>query len=79
VILSLTREERAGGMGLEVMLEAKDRPELPRLLVNLPEHTDRLIEQLPAAWLGATIEVIDASPFPRVCPGPSGCVDKLAR
>jgi len=79
VVLSITREERAGGMGLEVLLEAQDRPLLPRLIVNLPPHVDRLIDQLDPAFVGATLVAIDVSPFPRVCPSKSGCVDKLAR
>jgi Aspartyl protease len=79
VILSITREEKAGGMPLEVVLEAKHKPELPRLIVNLPENVDRLLDQLDAQWIGATIDVVDASPYPRQCPGKNGCVDKLAR
>ncbi len=79
VVLSITRDESAGGMGLEVVLEAKDRPTLPRLLVNLSPNTDRLIDHLDAAFLGATLLVVDASPYPRVCPGASGCVDRLER
>ncbi len=79
VILSLTREERAGGMPLEVVLEAKDRPMLPLVIANLPPHVDRLIDQLPAEFAGVTLIVVDASPYPRDCPGKNGCVDKLAR
>ncbi len=79
LVLSITRDETAGGMGLEVMLEAADRPELPRLLVNLPPNIDRLIEQLDARFVGATLVVLDASPYPRACPGANGCVDKLQR
>ncbi|HEU0035716.1 MAG TPA: hypothetical protein VFQ53_34125 [Kofleriaceae bacterium] len=79
VVLSLTREEKAGGMDLEVILEAQGHPELPRLIVNLPPHVDRLLDQLEPAFLGTTLVVVDASPFPRKCPGNGGCVDKLAR
>jgi hypothetical protein len=78
VILSVTREERAGGMPLELVLEPS-RPELPLVIVNLPAHVDRLIDQLPAAFAGATVAVVDASPYPRECPTKNGCVDKLAR
>ena len=81
VILSLTREERAGGMPLEVTLMAKDRPELPLVIANLPAHVDRLIDQLPPEFVGVTLEVVDVGPYPRDCPPQlkNGCVDKLAR
>jgi hypothetical protein len=79
VILSITREELAGGMGLEVVLEARGRPELPQLIVNLPPHVDRLLDQLDPKFLGTTLDVLDASPYPRDCPSKQGCVDKLAR
>ena len=80
VVLSITRDELAGGMGLEVVLEARDRPLLPRLIVNLPPSIDRLLDHLDEGFLGATLVVVDASPYPRVCPGgTNGCVDKLAR
>jgi len=79
VVLSLTRDEQAGGMGLEVVLEPQGRPELPMLIANLPPHVDRLIDQLDPKFVGVTLAVVDASPFPRDCPGKNGCVDKLAR
>lgn len=78
IVLSITREERAGGMGLEVMLEATGKPELPRLIVNLPPHLDRALEQLPPDFLGVTLTVRDASPYPRECPSKQACVDRLA-
>jgi hypothetical protein len=79
VILSLTREEKAGGMPLEVVLEAKGQPKLPLVIANLPPHVDRMIDQLPAEFAGVTLTVVDAGPYPRECPGRNGCVDKLAR
>ncbi|MEJ7597064.1 MAG: hypothetical protein WKG01_04065 [Kofleriaceae bacterium] len=79
VVLSVTRDPRAGGSDLEVILEAKDQPELPRLIVNLPAHVDRVIDQLPASFVGTTLQVIDASPHPRACQTRAACVDKLAR
>jgi len=53
--------------------------EMPYLIVNLPSHVDRLIHQLKPDFLGKTVVVVDASPFPRACPGTGGCVDQLAR
>jgi hypothetical protein len=79
VVLSITRDERAGGTDLEVVLEPKDKPELPRLIVNLPPNSDRLIDHLPPEWIGVTLDVIDASPFPRKCSQPGGCVDRYAK
>jgi hypothetical protein len=79
LVLSITREEPAGGMGLEVILEATGRPELPRLVVNLPPTADRVIEHLRPEWVGAALVVVDASPYPRQCPAEGGCVDLLAR
>jgi hypothetical protein len=78
LVLSVTREEVAGGMPLELMIEATAQPALPRLLINMPGHVDKLLHQLPAAFVGATLAVVDASPFPRACPTRDGCVDLLA-
>jgi hypothetical protein len=79
VVLSITRDERAGGMDLEVVLAAQGEAKLPYLIVNLPAHVDRLIHQLKPEFLGKTVTVVDASPYPRQCPGGGGCVDQLAR
>jgi hypothetical protein len=83
IVISITRDEVAGGMGLEIMLEATggtpEQAALPRLLVNMPGHIDKMLHQLPATFIGTTIGVVDASPFPRECPTPNGCVDQLAR
>jgi hypothetical protein len=79
VVLSITREEPAGGMDLEVVLEAQGGGTLPLLIVNLPQHVDRLIHQLKPEFLGRPLAVVDASPYPRACPGGNGCVDQLAR
>lgn len=79
VILSITREEIAGGMDLEVALAVAGDPNGPYLIVNLPAHVDRLIHQLRPELAGAALEVVDASPFPRTCPGKNGCVDQIVR
>lgn len=79
VVLSITREEPAGGMDLEVVLEAQGAPGLPLLIVNLPQQVDRLIHQLKPDFLGRPLTVVDASPYPRRCPGGGGCVDQLTR
>lgn len=79
LVLSLTREGPAGGMGLEVVLEVAGDPKQPYLIVNLPPHVDRLIHQLKPDLLGKTLTAVDASPYPRPCPGGGGCVDQLSR
>lgn len=84
LVVSVTREGIAGGMGLEITLEASGpdaaaAAALPRLLVNMPGHVDKMLYQLPASFLGTTLAVVDASPFPRECPTQNGCVDQLAR
>jgi hypothetical protein len=79
LVLSITREEPAGGMDLEVVLEAQGDATLPYLIVNLPQHVDRLIYQLKPDFLGKPLAVVDASPYPRRCPGGDACVDRFAR
>lgn len=80
LVLSITRDPIAGGMPLEAVLEARGPGErLPLLVANMPPHVDRLIHQLKPQFLGAALAVVDASPYPRTCPGPNGCVDTLAR
>jgi Aspartyl protease len=91
LVLSVTREAVAGGMGLEVILDATREPvppeaapgaagaTLPRLAINMPGHVDKLLYPLPATFRGTTLTVLDASPFPRECPSPNGCIDQLAR
>jgi hypothetical protein len=79
LVLSITRDEPAGGMELEVVLEAQGDGKLPLLIVNLPQNVDRLIYQLKPDFLGKPLAVTDASPHPRQCPGGGGCVDQFAR
>lgn len=79
LVLSITREEPAGGMELEVVLEPQGGERPPLLIVNLPQHVDRLIHQLKPDLLGKPLAVVDASPHPRKCPGGGGCVDLFAR
>ena len=79
VVLSVTRDEVAGGMDLEVVLEPKDHPELPRLVVNMNANGERVLEHLKGEWANVQLTIVDASPFPRACPGATGCVDLIAR
>lgn len=79
VVLSVTRDEPAGGMDLEVTLEPVNHPELPRLVVNMSPNGDRVMDHLKAEWVGVTLQVVDASPYPRECRGATGCIDQIAR
>jgi hypothetical protein len=79
VVLSVTREEIAGGMDLEVVLEAKGKPELPRIVVNLSPSSDRVLAHLKPEWAGVELTTVDASPYARPCVRAEGCVDLLAR
>ncbi|MBA3464202.1 MAG: hypothetical protein H0T46_29880 [Deltaproteobacteria bacterium] len=79
VVVSVTRDEPAGGMELEVTLEANGRPELPPLVVNMSPNGERVMEHLRGQWAGVTFTVVDASPFPRECRSATGCIDQIAR
>lgn len=78
VIVSVTRDPGAA-IDLEVLVSTQPRdqgPPLQWLVANLPAGVDRAMTHLPADYVGATLAVVDASPFPRACRG--GCVDLLA-
>jgi hypothetical protein len=75
----VTRDEPAGGMDLEITLEAINRPELPRIVVNMSPNGDRVMGHLKSEWVGASFQVVDASPFPRECRSATGCIDQIAR
>jgi hypothetical protein len=77
VVVSVARDGGYGG-ALEVLISAKGDHELRSLIASLPEGTDRAMTHLPAEYVGAKLEVVDASPFPRACPGDGGCIDTLA-
>ncbi len=78
MVLVVERDPVAAGYALEIVLEAKDRPTAPRVVVELPGSATRAMQQLKGDFVGATLEVIDASPYPRACPS-AACVDLLAR
>ncbi len=61
---------------LEVVVAAtgKSGSALPRLLLNLPAGTDGFDAHLEPRYDGAGFEVVDASPFPRMCPTTQGCL-----
>lgn len=71
IVLTITRDPGAPAE-LEVVLAATNRPDLPRLTAQLPAGVDHVMEHLRGEWAGAQLVVVDASPYPRRCPG--GCV-----
>ncbi|HEX5058181.1 MAG TPA: hypothetical protein VFV99_02420, partial [Kofleriaceae bacterium] len=70
----------AKGLALEALVAVTPAPGKPRLkwlVVSLPAGADRAMTHLPGDYAGATLTVVDASPFPRSCPSEGGCVDQL--
>lgn len=80
LVASFTRDASAIKLPLEVLIAVTPAPGKPRLkwlVVNLPAGAERAMTHLPGDYAGATLTVIDASPFPRTCPADGGCVDQL--
>jgi hypothetical protein len=61
---------------LELVVRAVDKTgtPLPSIEVNLPSGVHGMVSKLPPQYLGAKLDLVDASPYPRVCPAPGGCV-----
>ena len=78
LVVTVARDASASQLPLEVVVAVTGKPGLPWLVASLPPGTDRVMTHVSADYLGATASVIDASPFPRPCPGESGCIDKLS-
>jgi TonB family protein len=78
--LEMTRDPEAVDRGLELVLAvapagpAAPAGKLVPLIVELPRGVLKLSNPLPAEYAGATVAVIDVSPFPRACVGADGCV-----
>jgi TonB family protein len=79
VALHVTRDPQAANHALEVFFgvtPAAGKAAAP-LVIALPGSADQLTAPVPAEYAGATLTVLDASPFPRDCPGAGGCVVQL--
>jgi len=77
--LEVMRDAEAANRGLELLVgvtSSSGKPMTP-LIVELPRGVDQIVNGLPADYAGATIAVLDASPFPRPCVGDGGCVVPL--
>jgi hypothetical protein len=77
-VVSVARDASASQLPLEVVIAASGKPGLSWLVASLPPGADRAMTHVPADYLGATLTIVDASPFPRACPAEGGCIDKLA-
>jgi len=78
VIVSIARDPSTTGIPLEVVIaatRAPGEPPLPQLRVVIPEHADRVMEHMHADFVGAHLDVVDASPYPRGCTVDSGCIE----
>lgn len=80
VVVSFVRDATSSQLDLEVVVEIKAPGGATEwLLVNLPFGAERAMTHLTADYIGATMTVVDASPFPRQCPAQGGCVDIISR
>jgi hypothetical protein len=61
---------------LEVIVAAtgKSGAALPNIILNLPAGTEGFDAKLPTRYVGAQLAIVDASPFPRMCPTTQGCL-----
>lgn len=81
VVVSVTREAAATQLDLEVLaaVTAVDGTPLHWLVINVPYGNDRALAHVGEEYVGATVTVLDASPFPRTCQDPkASCIDLLA-
>ncbi|HMG21097.1 MAG TPA: pepsin/retropepsin-like aspartic protease family protein [Kofleriaceae bacterium] len=76
VKLEIVRDPEAARRALEVRVGVKPaagKTAAP-LVVELPSSVDKISGGVPANYDGATLTVLDVSPFTRPCSEPTGCV-----
>jgi hypothetical protein len=82
VTITVTRDPEAAKHSLQVVLApvpAAGQPALGWLVANLPPEADQVSGRIGAGYAGATLQVIDVSPFPRGCAeGLTGCIALFA-
>lgn len=78
VVVSVARDASTLQEPLEVLIAVSGKPNLPWLVASFPAGVDRAMTHEPAEWIGAQVQVVDASPFPRSCPSQGACIDKIA-
>jgi aspartyl protease len=74
--LDIARDPQAAKRALEIYIgvtPAAGKSAAP-LIVELPSGTDTISGGVLPSYEGATLTVLDASPFMRPCPGDGGCV-----
>ncbi|HEU4730363.1 MAG TPA: pepsin/retropepsin-like aspartic protease family protein [Kofleriaceae bacterium] len=78
--LDIVRDAEAAKKAFEVRIgvtPAAGKTAAP-LVVELPVGADKITGGVPADYAGATLTVLDASPFTRPCEGKDGCVFAFA-
>lgn len=76
VALRVARDAQSRNHPLEVLLGVTPAAgkTAASLVVELPSGAGELFAAIPPDYAGATLTVLDASPFPRSCTGDQGCV-----
>jgi len=77
--LDIVRDPEAANHAIEVRLGIKPAAgkTAPPLVAELPAKADKITGGVPADYDGATLTVLDVSPFTRPCVGDGGCVFAL--
>ncbi len=82
VDLEVTRDASVEGLAYEVTLDATGADGralgLPRLIATFPRGVTTIRQKVSPMFAGATLRVVDVSPFVRPCPTAAGCVLELA-
>ncbi len=72
----MVRPDKAPSKDVEVIVHAtsKSGAVLPALELELPAGTDGFDARLDTRYEGASFEIVDADPFPRMCATTQGCL-----
>ncbi len=80
IVINIARDSQAANRALEIYLgvtPAAGKSAAP-LIVELPSGADTISGGVTPTYEGATLTVLDASPFTRPCAGDGGCVFSLS-
>jgi hypothetical protein len=81
VVIQVARDAEAARHNLEAFVGVTPAAgnAATSLVVELPPGADKITAELPPDYAGATLAVLDVSPFARACPEPTGgCVLRSA-